>query len=368
MKEITGGQHMNRREFAKLGFSSVVGTLAISAQAQSNEAPSPDNLARALPSSSTEPKACSDLPDLPPAPSEENTRRLFPGFRSEFIPTSGATIRVLTKGEGPALLLLHGHPETHVTWHKVASKLSEQFTVVLPDLRGYGDSSKPGYSPDHSLYSFRAMALDQVEVMQKLGHRRFMMAGHDRGGRVAHRLCLDHPDAIQKVAFLDIAPTLTMYDDTNKEFATKYLWWFLQIQPAPMPEHLISLDPVFYLRDHLFVQGKTPGAVTIEAMAEYIRTYCCQGTIRAVCEDYRAAAGIDLEMDRADDAAGRKIKVPVLALWGAEGTVGHLWDVLKTWRTKSDSEVVGKALPCGHLLPEEQPQLVLEAFQSFFGA
>jgi haloacetate dehalogenase len=234
-----------------------------------------------------------------------------------------------------------------------------------PDLRGYGDSSKPEGGPEHKNYSFRAMALDQIEVMNQLGHKRFMVAGHDRGGRVAHRLCLDHPDAVEKVAVLDIAPTLTMYNDTSKEFATKYVWWFLQIQPAPMPEHLIELDSAFYLRDHLAVHGKTPGAVTREAMGEYMRCYCCRGTIRAICEDYRAAAGIDLEMDRADDAAGRKIKAPLLALWGAKGTVGHPWDVLETWRAKA-TDVSGKALPCGHLLPEEQPELVLQEFRAFF--
>ncbi|MBV9874138.1 MAG: alpha/beta hydrolase, partial [Verrucomicrobia bacterium] len=237
-----------------------------------------------------------------------------------------------------------------------------------PDLRGYGDSSKPGYSPDHANYSFRAMAQDQIEVMAHFGHKRFMVAGHDRGGRVVHRLCLDHPDAVKKASVLDIAPTLTMYNDTNKEFATKYVWWFLQIQPSPMPEHLISLDPVYYLRDHLAVQSKIPGAVTPEAMDEYIRCYCCHGTIRAACEDYRAAAGIDLEVDKADDAAGRKIQAPLLILWGAEATVGKLWNVLDTWKGKAANRVTGTTLPCGHLLPEEQPDLVLQHFRDFFQA
>ena len=180
-----------------------------------------------------------------------------------------------------------------------------------------------------------------------------------------HRMMLDHPDAVLKAAVLDVAPTLTMYDDTSKEFATKYVWWFLQVQPAPMPEHLIGLDPGYYLRDHLAVQGKTPGAVTPEAMAEYIRCYCCRGTIRAVCEDYRAAAGIDLDQDRADDAAGHRIGAPLLALWGAEGTVGKLWDVLATWRPKTHAYLEGQALPCGHLLPEEQPDLVISHFRRF---
>jgi len=326
------------------------------------------NLEQTLPSPLQGPRACADLPELPSPPSTAIGQQLLPGFKSQTLNTSGAMIRVLTKGDGPPLLLLHGHPETHVTWHKIAPALAEEYTVVLPDLRGYGDSSKPDGGADHVNYSFRAMALDQVEVMQQLGHARFMVAGHDRGGRVAHRLCLDHPEAVEKVAFLDIAPTLTMYNDTSKEFATKYVWWFLQIQPEPMPEYLISLDPVYYLRDHLEVQGKTPGAVTPEAMAEYIRCYCCKGTIHAICEDYRAAASVDLDMDRADEAAGHKIKAPLLALWGAKGTVGHLWDVLATWRPKAASSVTARALPCGHLLPEEQPEAVLSEFRSFFRA
>lgn len=307
----------------------------------------------------------SNLPELPTPPSQEISERLLPGFKSQDVKTTGATIRVLTKGEGPPLLLLHGHPETHVTWHKVAPSLAEEYTVVLTDLRGYGDSSKPDGGANHINYSFRSMGQDQIEVMQQLGHRQFMLAGHDRGARVAHRMCLDNPDAITKVALLDIAPTLTMYNDTNKEFATKYVWWFLQIQPYPMPEHLIGLDPAYYLREHLSVQGKTPGAVTPDAMQEYLRCYCCLGTIHAVCEDYRAAASIDLEMDRTDDAAGKRIIAPLMALWGAKSTVGQLWNVLNTWRSKATT-VSGHALDCGHLLPEEQPESVLSAFRSFF--
>ena len=290
----------------------------------------------------------------------------FESFTVEDIATRGTTIHTLRRGAGPPLLLLHGYPKTHFTWHKIAHRLSEQYSVVLPDLRGYGDSSKPGYSDDNSNYSFRAMALDQVEVMQQLGYERFLVAGHDRGGRVAHRLCLDHPSSVEKVALLDVAPTLTMYEQTTKEFATKYVWWFLQIQPAPMPEHLIGLDPAYYLRDHLAVQGKTPGAISPEVMAEYIRCYCCLGTIRAVCEDYRAAAGLDLEHDREDESRNNYIQAPLLALWGAKGTVGHLWDVLATWRAKSNNTISGKSLPCGHLLPEEDPEGVLAEFRKFF--
>ncbi len=328
---------------------------------------SPSELARALPSLLAGPKAGTQLPHLPAPPSAGASERLLPGFKAQDIKTSeGITIRTLTRGNGPPLLLLHGHPETHVTWHKIAPTLAKHYTVVLTDLRGYGDSGKPEGGPNSGNYSFRAMGQDQIDVMAHLGFPKFFVAGHDRGGRVVHRMCLDHPQAIQKAAVLDIAPTLTMYDKTDKEFATRYVWWFLQIQPAPMPEHIIGLDPVYYLREHLAVQGKTPGAVTPEAMAEYIRCYCCLGTIHAVCEDYRAAAGIDLDQDRADDKAGRKIQVPLLALWGAKGVVGQLFDVLATWRPKAASSVSGKALPCGHLLPEEQPEAVLSNFEKFF--
>ncbi len=356
---------INRRTLAGLTAAAATAAFGRSAEAQSLP-PTPGNLERELPSSRPPPGVGAELPELPSPQPAGLSDRLFPGFRADSVKTAGASIHTLSKGSGPPLLLLHGHPETHVTWHKVAPALAETHTVVLADLRGYGDSSKPGYSEDSRDYSFRAMAQDMVDVMQHYGHPRFMVAGHDRGGRVVHRMMLDHADAVLKGCVLDVAPTLTMYDDTSQEFATKYLWWFLQIQPAPMPEHLISLDPGYYLRDHLAVQGKTPGAVTPEAMAEYIRCYCCQGTIRAVCEDYRAAAGIDLEMDRADDKAGHRIAAPLLALWGAQATVGKLWNVLDTWRAKTQAPLEGEALPCGHLIPEEQPELVIARFRQFF--
>ena len=362
---------LNRRSLGFVGVGAF-GVLPVArALAQGETAPpppTPDNLAAELPSLRPAPAQCSDLPKLPPPASPDAIARLFPGFASWDVQASGATIHGVSHGSGPPLLLLHGHPETHATWHKVAPTLAEHFTVYAPDLRGYGDSSKPGYTPDHEAYSFRAMAQDMVEVMAHFGHRTFMVAGHDRGGRVVHRMMLDHQAAVLKGAVLDVAPTLTMYDDTNKAFATAYVWWFLQIQPAPMPEHLISNDPGYYLRDHLAVQGKTPGAVTPEAMAEYMRCYCCEGTIRAVCEDYRAAASIDLDLDRQSDAQGTKIQAPLLALWGAKGTVGHLWDVLETWKPKTRASLEGQSLPCGHLIPEEQPQLVIEHFQRFFSA
>lgn len=303
--------------------------------------------------------------DLPAPPSAELEARLFPGFDARFLEASGATVRVVTGGSGPPLLLLHGHPQTHAMWHKIAPHLAREFRVVLADLRGYGDSSKPDGGVDHVNYAFRAMAADQVETMRQLGYERFMVAGHDRGGRVAHRLALDHPEAVERVAVLDIAPTLTMYRDTNKTFATKYVWWFFHIQPYPTPEHLIGLDPAWYLRHHVEIQNKTPGAIAPEALAEYLRCYCCTRTIHAICEDYRAAAEIDLVHDEADEAAGRLIEAPLLALWGARGTVGTLWDVLATWRAKA-RDVSGWGLDCGHYVPEEQPDATLEAFIEFF--
>ena len=240
----------------------------------------------------------------------------FPGFVVENISTTGATIRTFRAGSGPPLLLLHGYPQTHVIWHKIASRLADRFTVVLTDLRGYGDSSKPDGGTRHVNYSFRTMAQDQLEVMHHLGWERFYVGSHDRGARTAHRLCLDHPEAVRKVCFLEIVPTLRMYRDTSKEFATKYVWWFFLIQKAPLPEHMIGADPEFFLNEHLEVQNGTPGALTEEARKEYKRCFCTPEEIHATCEDFRAAAEIDLEMDEADGKAGRKIEAPVLALWG----------------------------------------------------
>jgi haloacetate dehalogenase len=233
---------INRRTIAMAGVATLLATLAAPAEAQELP-PTPDNLEREFPSPRQAPSIDAKLPELPTPQPASVSERLFPGFRAEDVQTSGATIHVLSKGSGTPLLLLHGHPETHVTWQKVAPALTDSYTVIVPDLRGYGDSSKPGYSPQSQQYSFRAMAQDMVEVMARFGYKQFMVAGHDRGGRVVHRMMLDHPDVVTKGAVLDVAPTLTMYNDTSKEFATRYVWWFLQTQPAPMPEHLIGLDP-----------------------------------------------------------------------------------------------------------------------------
>src|SRR3984957_15050689 len=209
--------------------------------------------------------ACHDsmpLPTVPPSASPELSQRLFPGFTVADVEAKGATIHVLSKGSGPPLLLLHGYPQTHAMWHKVATQLAERFAVVIPDLRGYGDSSKPGDGERHDNYSFRAMAKDQLELMAHFGHDRFFVVGHDRGARVAHRMCLDYPANVRKVCLMDIAPTLTMYNGTNKRFATQYVWWFFLIQRAPMPEHMIGLDPEYFLRQQLDAMNGTPGAVT----------------------------------------------------------------------------------------------------------
>ena len=277
---------------------------------------------------------------------------LIPGFALRDVQTRAVRIRCAVGGSGPPLLLLHGHPQTHATWHKVAPALAERFTVVAADLRGYGDSDKPAGGEGHVNYSKRAMARDQVELMAALGFDRFAVVGHDRGGRVAHRLALDHTAAVERLAVLDIAPTATMYARTNKEFATRYFWWFFLIQPYPLPERLIDADQEFFLRCHIDGQIKTPGAVDPAVFADYLRCYRDPATRHAICEDYRAAATIDLEHDAAD--ADRKVAAPLLALWGAKGTVGALYDVLATWREKA-AHVGGRALDCGHGLQEEAP-------------
>ena len=285
-----------------------------------------------------------------------NDSRLFPGFDAENVCTTGAIIRTLRRGSGPPLLLLHGYPQTHVIWHKIARQLTRRFTVVLTDLRGYGDSSKPDGGLRHANYSFRAMAQDQLEVMRLMGYQQFYVGSHDRGARTAHRLCLDYPKAVRKVALLEIVPTLRMYRDTSKEFATKYMWWFFLIQKAPLPEHMIGADPNFFLDEHFEVQNGTPGALTAEALQEYRRCFCTPETIHATCEDFRAAAEIDLEMDEADEKAGHKIEAPVLALWGAKGAVGKLWNVLEVWSQHANAPAQGRALDGGHYLAEEQPE------------
>ena len=277
---------------------------------------------------------------------------MLDGFKQDRITTTGAEINLRRAGEGPPLLLLHGYPQTHVMWHKIAPALAERFTVVLTDLRGYGDSAKPPGGDNHEAYSKRAMAQDQVEVMTALGFDSFAVAGHDRGARVGHRLALDHPERVSKLALLDIAPTLAMYERTDMAFASAYYHWFFLIQPYDLPERLIGADPDFYLEKKIGKWSQNPGAFTAAALAEYKRCFRDPATIHATCEDYRAAAGIDLEHDRAD--LGRKLACPVLALWGAKGVIERSYPVLEIWRERV-RDLRGKALPCGHFLAEEAP-------------
>ena len=285
---------------------------------------------------------------------------LFPDFRSLRVEVDPATtINAIVGGSGPPLLLLHGHPQTHAIWHKVAPRLAERFTLVACDLRGYGDSSKPAGAPGHANYSKRAMALDALAVMRSLGFAEFKVLAHDRGARVAHRLALDHPQAVERMALLDIAPTLAMYEQTSEAFARAYWHWFFLIQPAPLPERLIEADPGAYVRD---VMGKRSAGLAPfdpRALAEYQRCLALPGAAHGICEDYRAAAGIDLEHDRADRDAGRKLQVPLLALWGEQGVVGRCFDPLGEWARVAD-DVQGGALPCGHYIAEEAPDALLE--------
>jgi haloacetate dehalogenase len=262
------------------------------------------------------------------------------------------------------LLLLHGYPQTHAIWHKVAQRLAERFNVVASDLRGYGDSGKPGTAADHSPYSKRTMAKDQVELMRALGHERFLLVGHDRGGRVAHRLAVDSPQAVRKVAVLDIAPTLAMYEQTTDFFARAYWHWFFLILPAYGPERMIGADAKAYLREKM-AESRARGVFAPEAWAQYERCFT-PGAIHASCEDYRAAATIDLEHDRADREAGRKVRAPLLALWGANGVVERCFRPLDEWRRVAD-DVRGRALPAAHYLPEEVPDLLTAELEKFFG-
>lgn len=285
---------------------------------------------------------------------------LFPGFRPLTIDSpEGATIAGVLGGAGPPLLLLHGHPQTHAIWHKVAPVLARHFTVVACDLRGYGDSSKPDAVPDHANYSKRTMAADMLAVMRNLGFERFRVMAHDRGARVAHRLLADHPQAVERAVLLDIAPTLAMYEQAGDAFARAYWHWFFLIQPAPLPERLIEADPHAYVRDVMGRRSAGLAPFDPRALAEYARCLALPGTARGICEDYRAAAGIDLAHDRADRDAGRMLGAPLLVLWGADGVVARCFDPLAEWRRLA-ADVAGEALPCGHYIPEEAPDALLE--------
>jgi haloacetate dehalogenase len=278
------------------------------------------------------------------------------------ITTSGASIHVLKGGSGDPLLLLHGYPQTHVMWHKIAPRLAESYTVVLADLRGYGDSSKPKEEPDHANYSKRAMAQDMVEVMRHLGYESFQVAAHDRGARVTLRMLLDHGQRIKKAAVLDIVPTYEMYTTADWALATAYWHWFFLIQPAELPERLIAAQSEYFLRTTLTHLSRDSSAFTPEAMAEYVRCFSDPATIHGMCEDYRASASIDLVHDAAD--LQQKVQCPLLVLWGANGFIGRKYDVLGVWRKRAD-QVQGSGIAAGHFLAEEAPEDTYQALRTF---
>jgi len=286
-------------------------------------------------------------------------------FSAQSIAVNGTQIHYLVapRPDKPVLLLLHGYPETHAMWHRVAPLLATDFSLVIPDLRGYGDSAKPPSLPDASNQSKRAMAQDMAELMTALGHSQFHVAGHDRGARVAHRLCLDQEARIASACIMDIAPTLTTFALTDQALATAYFHWFFLIQAPPLPERMIGADPESWLRGCLsrWSMGNQQ-AFSPAAVSEYVRCFSDPEAIRASCDDYRAAAGIDLEHDAAD--AGRRLGVPLLLLWGARGFVGRNYDVLALWREKA-GDVRGAALDCGHFLPEEAPCEVADRLRHF---
>lgn len=297
----------------------------------------------------------------------------FEDFETRHFEVNGACIfaRVSRGAQGPrpALLLLHGFPQSHVMWHRVARQLRQDFYLVLPDLRGYGDSSKAPGLPDHGNYSKRAMAQDMVAVMDTLGVDRFFLCGHDRGGRVAHRLALDHSARVEKLCVIDIAPTLDMYSATDFEFAKAYYHWFHLIQPAPLPETMIGGNPLAYLHAKLGGWGSSSmDYIEPAALAEYERCFSQSETLHAMCEDYRASAGIDLEHDRASRAQGNKISCDTLVLWGARGVVQRLFKPLDLWQAQCAGQVSGQAMEAGHFIPEELPTATTAQLRRFFTA
>lgn len=286
---------------------------------------------------------------------------MFADFERFVMDGAGAKINGVIGGSGPPVLLLHGYPQTHLIWRNVAPALAQSHTVVATDLRGYGDSEKPASDARHETYSKRAMAADQVAVMAALGFAHFAVVGHDRGGRVAHRLARDHRDAVEKVAVLDIAPTAQMYGQTDMAFATGYYHWFFLIQPSPLPETLLAAETEFYLRRKMMSWGRTHGAISEEAFAEYLRCFETENCIHATCEDYRASATIDLEHDAQET---EKLDCPLLALWGEEGFVARTYDVLSEWRQVAN-DVRGHAVRGGHYVPEEAPEQTIKALRDF---
>lgn len=290
---------------------------------------------------------------------------MLESFERFDVTRDGVRLHAKRAGTGAPLLLLHGHPQTHAMWHRVAPRLAQSFTVVLMDLRGYGDSDRTEAGVHSQAYAKREMALDALAVMRAQGFERFQVLAHDRGARVAHRLAADHPESVERLMLLDIAPTLAMYRGTNEDFARAYWHWFFLIQPPPLPEALIASDPAGYVRSVMGSRHAGLAPFAPEALAEYERCAGIPGTAEAICADYRASAGIDLAHDEEDVAAGRKLTQPLHVLWGEHGAVGRCFDVLALWRERA-ADVTGQSLPCGHYIAEEAPQLLLDQAHSFF--
>jgi haloacetate dehalogenase len=316
----------------------------------------------------TNPVASAGIPSPALAPKERED--FFKGFKTEDIKTSGTTIHTVYGGNrsGPPLLLLHGIPETHILWRKVAPALAQDYFVVMTDLRGYGDSGKPPGGADHFAYSKRAMAQDQVEVMKYLGFDKFALVGHDRGGRAAHRVALDHPEVLTKLVILDIVPTYLLYQNITQEFATIFYHWFLLVQPEPFPETIVANSAEYFLKCTLLWLGgrpigeDVPDFVGRDVFQEYLRTFSQPETIHAICEDYRAAASIDLAHDKAD--LDKKIQCPLLVLWSEKGPFHRMYNVLQTWQDRA-VQAKGHAMPTGHFLPEQMPQELTQELQTF---
>ncbi len=290
----------------------------------------------------------------------------FPGFDLRRIDIPGGHLRVRTAGSGPALLLLHGNPQTHAMWHRVAPMLAERYSVVCPDLRGYGQSHKPPATPDHAPYAKREMAADMAALMTVLGHKTFRVGSHDRGARVAHRLALDHADRVERLAVLDIVPTIEHFERTDMAFALGYYHWFWFAKPHPFPENLISASPDIWWRSHTSREPKGDDFFNPDASADYLEAIHDPEMVRGMCEDYRAAATIDLVHDRESRAAGEKVQCPMLVLWGGRGKIGQWYQPLEVWREYCASTLTGTAVPSGHYIAEEAPAETLAAFEKFF--
>lgn len=291
----------------------------------------------------------------------------LPDFTPFTLTHDGVDVFGLKGGTGAPLLLLHGHPQTHLIWERCMERLAQHFTVIATDLRGYGASGKPPSDGTHLPYSKRVMAADQVAVMRHFGFERFLVCGHDRGARVAHRMALDHPDAVERLMLLDIAPTLAMYEATDRAFATAYFHWFFLIQPEPLPETLIGANPRAYIESVMGSRHAGLAPFAPHALRAYCEALSQPGAVHAMCEDYRASATIDLEHDRADIERGRKIGCPLRVLWGERGVVARCFDPLRLWRDVA-RDVSGRALACGHYIPEEAPDALVDEMLDFFEA